>query len=352
MKITRLGVMFLFAGLSFAPTMRAQGGDDMKEKAQEAMEEAQEKVLEEIRKQIPRFSQEAFTKWMKARKADPKILGAFAKEWEMGPDSHITDRAVRGIDKDYARATKISDSGDPKGALELARVLATSKDVMVRAHARYVLARVLLDEDDPEGAVEILTEFIRKNRGLTVLDAEAAFYLGYSLSLIPEVGEAIINLDLFLQLYPDAPERYRANAHDLLAELKAQWDSPLHQVADEMKSVERSLKKRQVGKEVETKQLEIVNKLQKLIEQLEQKQKQGPGGGPPKGNQQSNGPASESALPGGKGRIGGLHGSRGVKGAWGKMKDRDREKVLNDIQTRLPERYRHLLEKYYKKINK
>ncbi len=348
MKITNLGMILLLTSLITAPALRAQGGGDLEKKAEEAMEQ----MLEKARKQIPRFSHEAFVKWMKARKADSSVLESFEKEWGMGSDSRITDRAVRGIDKDYAKATKMADAGDPKGALELVRVLATSKDAVVQAHARYMLARVLLDEDDPEGAVEVLSDFIRKNRGLTVLDAEAAFYLGYSLSLIPEVGEAIINLDLFLQLYPDAPERYRANAHDLLAELKAQWDSPLHQIADEMKSVERSLKKNKVGKAVETKQLDIVKKIQTLIEQLEQKQQQGPGGGPPKGNQQSNGPASESALPSGKARVGPLHGSRGVKGAWGKMKDRDREKVLNDIQTRLPERYRHLLEKYYKKINK
>jgi len=352
MKIIKLSTVLLLAGLSLAPVLRAQGADETQDGAKKAMEEAQDKLIEEARKQIPRFSHQAFVKWMKARKADKKVLEAFEKEWEMGPDSRITDRAVRGIDKDYAKATRMSDDGDPKGALELAKVLATSNDAMVKAHARYVLARVLLDEDDPEGAVQLLTEFIRNNRGLTVLDPEAAFYLGYSLSLIPDVGEAIINLDLFLQLYPDAPERYRANAHDLLAELKAQWDSPLHQIADEMKSVERSLKKNKVGHPVETKQLDIVKKLQMLIEQLEKKQQQGGGGGPPKGNQQSNGPANQSALPGGKGRLGRLHGSRGVRGAWGKLKDRDRQKVLNDIQTRLPERYRHVLEKYYKKINK
>lgn len=335
-----------------APGPRAQDGGSVQEKADAEMQDAAQKLLEQVRKEIPRFKPDAFEKWLGGRGADPAVVETFRKEWKMGADGRITDRAVRKVDDGYRKAIEACDGGDPKGALLLAQVMAETKDEVVRAHARFQLARVLLDEDDPEGACELLKEFIREDRGLSVLDPEAAFYLGYSQSLIPNVAEAILNLDLFLQLYPDAPERYRANAQDLLAELQAQWDSPLHALADEMKACERKLKKDEAGEPVQTKQLDIVSKLQKLIEQLEQQQQQGGGGGPPQGNQQSNGPASNSQLPGGAGRVGPLHGSRGVRGAWGHMKDRDREKVLNDIQTRLPERYRPLLEKYYRKINR
>ncbi len=88
-----------------------------------------------------------------------------------------------------------------------------------------------------------------------------------------------------------------------------------------------------------------------LIKQLEEKQQQG-GDGAPKGNQPPAGPANRSEIQPGEGRIGKLHGSRGVKDRWGNMKSRDREKILSELQTKLPERYRSLLENYYKRLNK
>lgn len=301
--------------------------------------------------QTPRFDKARFIKWLQEKGADQEVIDSFTNEWEkMGADSGITDRALREVDKAYGKAMALYEKGDPKGALALVTLLSTVKDPVVTSHLRYFLGRLLLDEDDPEGASELFKDFIRFDRGHSVLDAEAAFYLGYSLSLIPNIAGAVINLDAFLQLYPKAAERYRANAHDLLAELKAQWDSPLHGIADDMKHCERKLKKDKTGKEVETKQLDIVEKLTKIIEELE---KQGAGGGgAPRGNTQPRGPATSSSLPGGKARIGSLHGSRGVKDAWGAMKDKDREKILAELQRQLPARYRPLIEKYYKKINK
>ena len=60
----------------------------------------------------------------------------------------------------------------------------------------------------------------------------------------------------------------------------------------------------------------------------------------------------ESKLPPGEGRVGQLHGSRGVKDKWGSMPDKDRKEILNELQTKLPERYRVLLENYFKRLNK
>ena len=301
--------------------------------------------------ETPRFDVDTFAKWLESRGASAEILETFRNEWQAGADGRITDRALQAALPRYARARRLCDEGDPKGALELAMLLDKDRDdAIVRAHARYFLARTILDEDDPEGAAELLKDFIRFDRGHAYLDGEAAFYLGYSLSLIPKVDEAIINLDAFLQLYADAPERYRANADQLLQELKAQWQSPLHAIADDMKFCERRLKKEKTGDEVATKQLDIVEKLAQLIEELEKQQQQG--GGAPKGNNIPNGPASQSSLPGGEGRVGNLHGSRGVKDRWGSMPDRDREKILNELQTKLPERYRVLLENYYKRVNR
>jgi hypothetical protein len=292
--------------------------------------------------------------YLQANKAKPELLEAFAADWEMGADAGITGRALRALHPDFDQALNLLEDGKPEGQEKMALVLKGAidkKDPYLRGHARYEMARGLLDEDFPELASQLLAEFVLEDRGRSLLDPAAAFYYGYALSIIPDVANAIINLQVFLELYPDASERYRANAMQLLQELQAQWDSPLHAIADDMKYCERKLKKEQTGKQVETKQLDIIEKLDVLIEQMEQQQQSG-GGGPPNGNQQSGGPANRSQVQPGEARIGQLHGSRGVKDRWGDMKDRDREKILNELQTKLPERYRTLLESYYKRLNK
>ncbi len=331
--------------LLFALPLPAQGAGDGSGTSPRAQEG------KAVAKETPRFRAEDFLAWLKKQKASGEVLRVFEEDWKAGPDSRVTDRAIRAFHAPYRRAMAKVEDGEPKGVLLLARVLASTEDPWIRAHARFFLAKALLDEDDPEGAASLFAEFIREDRGRSLLDGEAAFYLGYSFSLIPDAARAIANLRAFLELYGEAPERYRANARQLLDELEAQWDSPLHAIADEMKYCERKLRKEQTGKQVETKQLEIVEKLTKLIKQLEEQEQQ-QGGGPPRGNGPSKGPASNSQLSAGKGRVGQLHGSRGVKDKWGEMKDRDREKILNEIQAKLPERYRVLLENYYKKVNR
>jgi len=329
--------------------LAAQGHDQPEQTQPEQVQAKQPQGQAPAAIATPKFDRAAFVQWMKDNKAPAKVLETFDEEWKAGADSRITDRALRAIKPEYAAAAKLIDAAEPKGIVEMAKVLGSTKDPYVRAHARYFLARAFLDEDDPEGCAEMLAMFIRNDRGRSLLDPEAAFYYGYSLSLIPAVAEAILNLDAFLQIYADAPERYRANAADLLVELRSQWDDPLHQIADEMKYCERKLRKDKTGKQVETKQLEIVEKLTKMIEELE---KQSGGGGAPKGNQIPNGPASHSALPGGSGRVGQLHGSRGLKDKWGEMSDRDRAKILNEVQAKLPDHLRVLIERYFENVNK
>ncbi len=356
-----VSLLFVASAVSQTPkqgTVPKKSGDAAPAAAQKQDGPAEAKKKGDKASLTPKFDKKKFLAYLdkiaKAR-GNKSVRKTFDEEWEMGADSGITGRALRALHPIYRKAMDRVEEGKPDGVLELAKLLSVKKgdtiDPYVRAHARYHLARALLNEDDPEAAAMLLQDFILEDRGKSLLDPEAAFYLGYSLSLIPKVDAAIVNLRVFLELYPDASERYRANAQQLLQELEAQWDSPLHAIADDMQYCERKLRKTQTGKEVETKQLDIVEKLDVLIKQLEQQQ-QGPGGGPPQGNGPSSGPATESSLPGGEGRVGQLHGSRGVKDRWGSMKDRDRKKILNELQTKLPERYRTLLENYYKRLNK
>jgi hypothetical protein len=223
-----------------------------------------------------------------------------------------------------------------------------AQDPYVGAYASYHLGRLLLDADDPERAAEVFADFLREHKNLTPLDAEVAYFHGCSLARIPAREAAGRSLADFLRFFPAAPERFRAAAQQLIAELAAQ-DTALHEIADSMKGVERRIRRTDTGEDTRKKQDEIVVELQQIIEELEkQEQSSGPGGG----NFNSSNPASRSAVREGGSRIGELEQVRGVVDRWGMMRDRDRRAIENDIQMKLDGRMRKLVEDYYRKLSR
>lgn len=262
--------------------------------------------------------------------------------------TRAADNLVRSLNSALHAAVTRSENGDPTAALALAKVLAETKDEVISGHVRYHLARVFLDGDDPERAVEILNEYLKDNINRTPLDAEVAFFYAQALAEIPLPEAALPRFRAFLKWFPDASERFRATAQQRIGELERQQDSRLHELADRMKKVERDLKKQKTNEPVQVEQKELVEVLQELIEQFEEQEKQG--GGPPSGNQNPSGPATQSALTEGEGRIGNLEKRVSLADRWGDMKDKDRKEIESAIQNGLPPQYRKLLEEYYKKL--
>ena len=117
-----------------------------------------------------------------------------------------------------------------------------------------------------------------------------------------------------------------------------------------MKRVERDLKKTQTGDPTQVRQKDIVEKLQKIIEEMEEQEKKSSGA--PGGNGPSQSPASKSALTEGAGRVGQLGKARPIGDSWGPLKDRARDEIEAELQTGLPDRYRKLLEQYYEKLGR
>ena len=61
------------------------------------------------------------------------------------------------------------------------------------------------------------------------------------------------------------------------------------------------------------------------------------------------GPANQSGLPGGSGRVGDLDKiAKNANEPWGDLNERERAKVMSNMKDRFPERYRELLEQYYR----
>jgi tetratricopeptide (TPR) repeat protein len=296
------------------------------------------------------FDRAAFEAHVASLGASEDQLQQFAKACEDGQADLGADALMRALVIDLEDAAKLGESGDPRGALALAKLVTSTQDVYVRAHARYHLGRVLLDGEDPEGATEVLRDYLRNDRNKTPLDAEAAFFFASALADVPMREHAVAAFTDYLELFPAAPERFRAVAQQRRAELEAQFESPLHDVADEMKRCERDIKKLRTGDPTQGVQKDIVEKLQKIIEEMEEREKKA--GGSPGGNGPSQSPATKSALPEGAGRIGQLGKAPPVGERWDVLKDRDREEIGADLNTGLPSRYREILEGYYKRLNR
>jgi hypothetical protein len=173
---------------------------------------------------------------------------------------------------------------------------------------------------------------------------------------------AIQTLVRFLDLYPRASERMRMGAVHMIAQQQSLIDGSIVDVHDRMGWSRRRLTIEESGKPTQEGQAQIVALLDKLIEEAEQRensgggggggggQGQGAGSGPPSGNQTPSSPATQSALPEGAGRIGALHQMNRGRAAdsWGNLPDRERAKVLSALKARFPDRYRQLIEQYYK----
>lgn len=232
-------------------------------------------------------------------------LKVFAAEVDEHGLARAADRLLRAAVPAYDAAVKRYEATDPAAALELTKLLAAAQQQpLLRGHVRYHLARVFRDSDDPERAVEVLGDYIGQDINVSPLDSEMVFFYAQSLADIPRPDDAIPRFRAFLQWFPDASERYRSAALQQIADLERQRESRLHELANEMSRTRRDLKKRKTDKPVQVEQEKFVETLQELIEMFEEMENQSSGA--PSGNQQSQAPASESALPGGEARIGEL----------------------------------------------
>ena len=294
------------------------------------------------------FDQAAFETHLSKRGVTEEQLAVFRQEVEEDSVAIAADSALRALFPDYDKAVGLAEDGEPRAALDLTKVLSATSDAFLRAHCRYHLGRVFLDGNDPEQAVEVFAEYLRQDRNRSPLDGEVLYFYAHALADIPAPALAGQALRSFLEFFPDAPERYIASAMQQIGELEAQV-GPLHEIADVMKGCERRIRKTKTGKQTQDDQQSVILKLETILEEMIEKEKQSSGA--PSGLGQPSAPAANSAAPPGQTRIGSLKKTPGVAGKWGNMKDRDREAIETDLQTKLPGHYQRMLEEYYRKLN-
>jgi hypothetical protein len=273
------------------------------------------------------------------------------------------EAAIRLLRPAYGAAMDVLETdGEEKAMPLLAEIVAKPPDRKTRAYAAYRGAEAMLLLERVDEAEPVLAALSRDTdlfgtpagRSVAFLHAFARARQGHKL-------EAYRMFHDFLLGYPDAPERYRALARQIVRELESEYLSPLLDLSGRMKDIARLLDRVRTGEPTQEKQKEVVAILQKLIELAQQMEKsKGGGGGGGSGraagrsaSNQSRNPMQDSMLPTGPTSIGKLRRvSRGDPGeVWGELKDKDREEALQFLKERFPGRYHELLKEYYKRLS-
>jgi len=263
------------------------------------------------------------------------------------------------MEPEYRRADALLLGERYAAAAERLERLAGSPDPYLAIYARYRLGLTQMHRELYEQAAETFRAVLNDPgaRKVAGCDVDAAFYLAVALGQSREKERAVVAARRFLDDYPDAPERYRKAMEQTLNELLQEWESPLYDLAGRMSHVGRAIDGGETGEPTQAKQKEIVEILDKLIEEAEQGEGGGKGGGNnrggrPRGNQPPDSPADRTALPPGPTGVGDLGPKRKPKPGekWGEMRDRERDEVLQSLKEKLPERYRDLLEQYHRRL--
>lgn len=148
----------------------------------------------------------------------------------------------------------------------------------------------------------------------------------------------------------------------LMSEDLKNWkEGDLGDIERDMKKSADRLQIAQGGKETQKIQKDIVDKLDKLIKDQENKGKGGDGQGDKdaQAKQQKQGPggqgqpAPDSIVMGGQGK-GKLDEKelKKIAESWGTMPPAQRAKVVQEITRDLPEKYRPMIEEYFKALNR
>ena len=164
-------------------------------------------------------------------------------------------------------------------------------------------------------------------------------------------------LDKLLEREMELPTRYAVTARLMQADIKPLKEDSLDEIARLMNDVERRLTLGRAGKTVRDKEQAIVDKLEKMIDKLEQQQQEQQqqkqkNAGNSKGQQPKPGdkPMDESKIAGVKGPGDVDQKNIGNGSGWGNLPPAQRTEALQNITKDLPSHYREVIEAYFKRI--
>ena len=266
------------------------------------------------------------------------------------------------LNPDFVKALGDLNAERPAEAIPVLDRLRESPDPFLATHAAWFRVRAMIGIERYEDALAALTAVQTNATRYTQLADEMLYTEGLLQAYLLDRPAAAVTLRRYLEQFPEASMQQRGAAQGLLDEIERAKAVSLPEVATLMNESRRRLYLSDSGDVTQTRQQQIVQALDKLIEELEKQNGGGGGGGGGQAQGSSGGRGGASGGRGGGAKesslAGGAQGTKlerpadgGNADEWAKAYARDREKVQRELQTRIPERYRNLIEQYYRSLS-
>jgi hypothetical protein len=179
------------------------------------------------------------------------------------------------------------------------------------------------------------------------------------------------SIDRLLVDVADAPERYRTVAALMHFDMLTWQEKDLGWIARKMDNIQRRLDLKRGGKSTQKMQKEVLVRLDEMIKEIENKQKQQQSSGedagndgncPPGGQQpgQDSSGTDRSAAPArdtipasanGKGEVDAKK-VKEIAAVWGKLPEKERAGALRELTRTMPVKDRAVIEAYFKELQK
>ena len=260
----------------------------------------------------------------------------------------VIDDLATLSERDLVAAGSSLDPDTPGyGALE-------SLPTSMRMSVRTWLGRELVRQRFYDEALPVIAEVDAPE---SLDPAAALFYRGACYHALLMKDEALADLRRLLENEDDCPIRFTRTAQMMVTDIKPLKEDSLDEISRIMTDVTRRLDLGRTDGEVKDREQQIIDKLTKLIDKLEEQQQQ------QQQQQQSSGGSGQSngsprqGSPMDDSRIAGANGAGDVdrkrieeRDGWGNLPPAERQQALQQISRDLPTHYREAIEAYFRKL--
>jgi hypothetical protein len=303
--------------------------------------------------------------WLKDVKNDDATRAKFEKIWE--GDRPVIEKVASTLalgDEEAAKVLAEARDADAAAPVEVPSAIKDAKrPAFYRNNLGLAYARALTLRKVYEEALDAFAAVKAED----VVDPSAYLFhkavCEYELMLKDKADDSIRRLIVDVS---DSPERYTRVAALMAYDMDTWQEKDLGWIARKMDNIQRRLDLKRGGKQTQKMQKEVLVRLDEMIKELENQQKQQgqcPNGGscPNGGQNPGNSPGTErSSAPqndtnGGTANKPGEVDQKKVKEVaelWGKLPEKERAKALVELTRGMPAKDRAVIEAYFKELAK
>ena len=294
---------------------------------------------------LPEALDEATDKFFAAvEKEDVDPLDAYVASARL----HVPciERLAAQSNNDISEAGASIESGTPGyGEIELL-------PAAMRMSVRTWLGRELIRQRLYDEALPVIGQV---DATKAIDPAATLFFRGACYHALLMKKEALVDLRQLLENEEACPIRFSRTAKMMIADIKPLKEDSLDEITRLMTDVTRRLDLGRANEKVQDREQEIIDKLSKLIDKLEQQQQQQQQQQSSSGQSQGNSQGQSSPMQ--DSRIAGANGNGDVdrkrieeRDGWGNLPPAERQEALQQISRDLPTHYREAIEAYFRKL--